>query len=47
MIRLEQVGNRELMKKFDIGHKDRGYVNDLNHNTAKELVQIAKRIKKR
>ena len=39
------------MKKYGIkdkklGHKVRNYVNDLNHKIAKELVQIAKRMRK-
>ena len=40
-----------LMKVFgikdkDLGHKDRNYVNDLNHKIAKEIVSIAKRMRK-
>ena len=40
-----------LMKVFgvkdkNLGHKDRNYVNDLNHKIAKELVLTAKRMKK-
>ena len=42
---------QRLMKKFGIkdkklGHKDRNYVNDLNHKIAKELIQIAKKMRK-
>ena len=42
---------QRLMKKFgirdkDLGHKDRNYVNDLNHKIARELIQIAKRMRK-
>lgn len=42
---------QRLMKVFgikdkDLGHKDRNYVNDLNHKIAKELVLIARRMRK-
>ncbi|WP_457549799.1 IS200/IS605 family accessory protein TnpB-related protein, partial [Archaeoglobus sp.] len=42
---------QRLMKVFgikdkDFGHKDRNYVNDLNHKIAKELVLTAKRMRK-
>ncbi len=49
--KLRAKRQQRLMKVFrikdkDFGHKDRNYVNDLNHKIAKELVLTAKRMRK-
>jgi len=49
--RLRARRQQRFMKVFgtkdrNLGHKDRNYVNDLNHKTAKELVLTAKRLRK-
>ncbi len=49
--KLRAKRQRRLMKVFgikdkELGHKERNYVNDLNHKIAKEIILIAKRMRR-